>query len=313
MGLCQKKPNSSHLILALVLALGLASPAGAEEISGLKRLCDRVRTQIKGFQWKFDPCEGIEWKEGGRSVLGEPLIYAEFGDPKSANTTLVLSMVHGDEVTPLYIGLGMAHWAREFVAKNGKAHVVVAPLVNPDSFFSNPRTRVNARGVDCNRNFSTKDWPLKALQTWRGKFRSNNRRFPGHAPDSEPETIFQKELINRFAPKKILSVHAPLNFTDYDGPNMISLRRFSREYVQHCLQIRQQLRAISGGFFPGSLGNFAGEERGIPTITLELPTADPRKGKEYWDKFLPGLRTLVEHPVPDTGKPALKKPVKGVK
>ncbi|MGP8154830.1 MAG: M14 family zinc carboxypeptidase [Smithella sp.] len=35
--------------------------------------------------------------------------------------------------------------------------IVIAPLLNSDGFLSTPSTRVNANGVDINRNFPTKD------------------------------------------------------------------------------------------------------------------------------------------------------------
>ncbi len=57
---------------------------------------------------------------------------------------------------------------------------------------------------------------------------------------------------------------------------------------------------MSTGFFPGSLGNYAGQERGIPTFTLELPTANPNKAFEYWEKFKSGIQTVIHYEVPDS-------------
>jgi hypothetical protein len=37
--------------------------------------------------------------------------------------------------------------------------------------------------------------------------------------------------------------------------------------------------------YPGSLGNYAGMQRKIHTLTLELPSSDPKKGPEYFDQF----------------------------
>jgi hypothetical protein len=37
--------------------------------------------------------------------------------------------------------------------------------------------------------------------------------------------------------------------------------------------------------FPGLLGNYAGMERRIHTLTLELPSSAPQKGAEYFDQF----------------------------
>ncbi len=283
---------------------GTSSAAVASAGSGTQKteidaLCAELRTEIKKLKWDLEPCKEIDWQVGGKSVEGRPLIYAEFGDAQVGNTTLVFTMVHGDEVTPLFLGLQLAHWLRQNPNSVKGTHVVIAPLVNPDSFFSSPRTRTNARGVDVNRNFPTKDWHDKALQAWKSKFKSNPRRYPGAAPSSEPETLFQEDLIKRVRPHKILSVHAPLNFMDYDGPNLLTLDKFPREYVQECLKLRKRLKAIHGGFFPGSLGNFAGQEMGIPTLTLELPSADPRKAMRYWNGFKSGIHSMITFKMPE--------------
>ncbi len=265
----------------------------------LEGWCKQLNTALKALKWNVSACDGIQWQIWGHSVRGLPLVHASFGDPNAKNTTLVFSMVHGDEVTPLYVGLKLAHWMRENQGKYPNTRIVIAPLVNPDSFYRRPRTRTNARGVDVNRNLPTADWNTKALKLWKSKFASNPRRFPGHRSASEPETAFQVELIRQVQPQKILSIHAPLNFMDYDGPSILTLARFPKEYVQECLKLRARLKAVSGGFFPGSLGNYAGQDLGIPTLTLELPTANPDKAEQYWRRFSQGIRTMIEFAVPD--------------
>jgi protein MpaA len=267
--------------------------------SKISSWCEEVNRSILALKWKVDPCKEIQWQVGGTSVRGRPLVFAEFGDLKADNTTLIFSTVHGDEVTPLYLGLQLAHWLKERQGQLIKTRVVIAPLVNPDSFFSHPRTRMNARGVDVNRNFATRDWPQLALAVWKKKYRSDPRRFPGDQPRSEPETQFQEELIRRTRPQKILSIHSPLNFLDYDGPSSLSLSKFPNEYTQVCDRLKKRLKAVSTGYFPGSLGNYAGRELGIPTLTLELPSADPTKADQYWKQFSQGIRTMIQFTVPN--------------
>ena len=220
----------------------------------------------------------------------------------STNTTLVLASVHGDEITTLYVALRLAHWLNEnraeIFASATPTRVILAPLVNPDGYHRFPRTRMNGRGVDINRNFPTRDWATRALSAWRTKYRSNPRRFPGHSPSSEPETVFQEEMIRKFRPQKILSIHSPLNFIDYDGPTQKSLSDFSREYTHVCQELRRILKAVSGTFFPGSLGNYAGRELGIPTLTLELPSTDPGKAELYWKKFSQGIQKMIQFTIP---------------
>jgi protein MpaA len=269
----------------------------------IQKWCEATRAEVKKFRWNIDPCESpqgtIEWRIGGTSVEGRPLLFAEFGNLDSPNTTLVISAVHGDEITPIYLGIELAHWLMQNKGTLSNVHVVLAPMVNPDGFFRTPRTRTNARGVDVNRNFATSDWPNRALKAWKIKYRSDPRRFPGSAPRSEPETLFQEELIRQTHPQKILAVHSPLNHLDYDGPSAISLSKFPRDYIRDCLKLRAQLKAVSTGFFPGSLGNYAGRELGIPTLTLELPSADFKKAEAYWKNFSKGIRTMIEFAMPD--------------
>lgn len=278
-----------------------------ETSTRITELCAAIRAEAAKLNWKLEPCEGLNWREGGISVEGRPLVYLEFGDPLSQNTTLVFSTVHGDEITPLYLGIQLAHWLKEHQSQLIKTRVVLAPVVNPDSFLRSPKTRVNARGVDVNRNFATNDWNDRALKAWKIRFKSDPRRFPGAQPHSEPETLFQADLIKRVRPHKILSIHAPLNFLDYDGPTVLSLKRFPRQYVRECLRLRSRLKATSSGFFPGSLGNYAGQELGIPTLTLELPSANPAKAEAYWKQFSTGIKTMIEFTVPNYASLSLQK------
>ena len=39
------------------------------------------------------------------------------------------------------------------------------------------------------------------------------------------------------------------------------------------------------GYYPGSLGNYAGHERNIFTLTLKIPSSDPERGLEYFQNF----------------------------
>jgi protein MpaA len=265
-------------------------------------LCTALDQAFKKRKWGNESCtlagNPDVWQVGGTSVKGRPLMYAVFGNPEATNTTLILSMVHSDEITPLYLGFQIAAWAKENMVNLPNAKLIIAPLVNPDGFMDVPKTRTNARGVDCNRNFATKDWHRDALKAWKSKFHSNKRRFPGHKPNSEPETLFQKMLIEKFNPSKIISIHSPLNVIDYDGPDSLKLNVFSKEYVQKCEELRKKVKANSSGFFPGSLGNYTGRDLGIPTITLELPTARADKAIEYWNQLKKGIFTVVAHVVP---------------
>lgn len=168
---------------------------------------------------------------------------------------LVFGGFHGDE--PKAVSLAF-HLIDVLGNKRttGQTAWCVVPLVNPDGFHR--RTRRNARRVDINRNFPTADWE-------RGNPRS--RMFGGVNPESEPETRAVVRLVDRFCPDLIITIHSISGgrfCNNYDGPGRQAadaLRRHNRYPVTHTI----------GYPTPGSFGTWAGVERGIPTVTLELP------------------------------------------
>jgi protein MpaA len=289
--------------------------AGQPSSNPVSVLCNRISMQYAPFKWdaKRDGCNdsGIEWQTKLKSGAGSPLIFAEFG--KGEMTTLILSGVHPDEITPIPLAFRFAnylHANRQIIPPDTR--VVIAPLVNPDGFFRRVSSRVNSQGVDLNRNFFTQDWYAAAKNWWVTRRQKNESHFPGHIPNSEIETLFQIWLIDTYKPDKIISVHAPLGFYDYDGPGDQKLRPLTeseekaRSLVQFMSASSKNYKIVDYSFYPGSLGNYAGNERGIPTITLELETTNPAKTDEYWNQFSPGLIQAVKFPFVNQSAPTAK-------
>lgn len=270
-------------------------------------LMEAVRSRVGKLNWDLSLFHDQGWKQHGYSVNNMPLIYWTCGNPSNGNTSLVLSSVHGDEVTPVYFGFRLVEWvkARPDICEN--RFVVIAPLVNPDGIlrYSNG-TRTNWNKVDLNRNFPTPDWDSKAHLAWKEKGQSQRRYYPGDKAGSEPETHFQIWLIEEFKPTKILSVHSPLNVMDYDGPSHGAAQKFSKAYLDSCEELKTVIRRATPdlkffpyGNFPGSLGNYAGVQKGIPTLTAELPTADPEKAASYFGVLEKGTRLFFEYTLND--------------
>ena len=61
-------------------------------------------------------------------------------------------------------------------------------------------------------------------------------------------------------PDLIVAVHAPYGVLDYDGPREPPKRLG-----------RLELNRV--GVFPGSLGHYGGLHKGVPVVTIELPSA----------------------------------------
>ena len=245
-----------------------------EFISSLEKHC-------KDYGWKDLKLNEITWEYHRITGRKRPLVFTIFGGNNS-NCILFLGGVHGDELPTVYVLLKFANYIKDNPALFKDKCIIIAPLVNPDGFFAKPSQRVNANGIDLNRNFPTRDWQASAWLQWERKCHKNKRYYPGKKPGSEQETLFQMALINRFKPQKILTLHSPLGFYDFDGPSS-DLDSFERWLEEVSKETKHPLKKF--GYFPGSLGNYAGHERNIFTLTLELPSSEPVKGIEFFNKF----------------------------
>jgi protein MpaA len=290
-------------ISCVAFAQNVPAPSSQTDSDDVKKLMAELKEANKKAKWNESIYNLDGWRVWGKSVKGRPLIYYVCGE-HNKNTTLMISSVHGDEITPVYYGFRLVSWAKGEPDLCRDNRVVIAPLVNPDGYLADKIQRTNANGVDLNRNFPTKDFEAQAVKIWKTELKADPRRNPGSAGGSEPETKFQEWLIEEFKPSKILTVHSPLNFYDYDGPEHEGMKAFTKEYVKSCNELRGVVKRASEnynfsryGYFPGSLGNFAGKERGIPTLTLELPTVDAAKAKSYFERLKNGTHALVTYKI----------------
>ena len=279
----------------------------------IAQYCQKMDKSFKRYGWGKSDCMNMHWRFHRESVNGNILAWQTFGefnkDHTQVETTLIMCGIHGDEITPIKFCFDVINYLNSIkkgeivddvtaeVANLKGKYVVVAPLVNPDSYFKKRPTRTNANGVDVNRNFPTRDFKKLALKRWEDRYRKDKRRYPGVKANSEPETKFQVNLIYRYHPDKIISVHSPLTMLDYDGPASIHTGGLVGSKANELLiQMSEQAKGYrikNYPFFPGSLGNYAGNERNIPTYTLELPTSDASKVKSYWKLFKSSVHAAI--------------------
>lgn len=165
------------------------------------------------------------------------------------SNTLVIGVFHGDEPQGKFL-------IEEYIKQNPQSSLLFIPCLNPDGLQLNQRT--NSNGVDLNRNFPTKNWVLG----------EKDQFFGGHEPASEIETQFLIDTINEFIPDIILTLHAPYKVVNYDGP--------AKDLAEGISQIINYPVEENIGYpTPGSFGTYAGIERNIKTITLELDETCP--------------------------------------
>lgn len=193
----------------------------------------------------------------GRSVQGRTLYHRDVVAPDAKIRVLVVGAIHGDELSSASLAL---HWIQRATETPSNAHWRFIPALNPDGLMARPARRMNARGVDLNRNFPTPNWAREAKVYWENRTKKDPRRWPGPSPLSEPESIFLHDEMQRFQPDLIVSIHAPYGMLDFDGPG-VPPPRLGRLYLDQV------------GIFPGSLGNYGGVHKGMPVVTIELTSA----------------------------------------
>jgi protein MpaA len=193
----------------------------------------------------------------GRSAQGRTLYARDVVSENPQIKVLVIGAIHGDELSSASLAL---HWIQNAVLTPSNAHWRFIPVLNPDGLLIRPAQRMNARGVDLNRNFPTPDWERDAKAYWEKRTRKDPRRWPGPKPLSEPESRFIYDEMVRFQPDMIVSIHAPYGVLDFDGPGTPP-PQLGRLYLDQV------------GIYPGSLGNYGGVHKGMPVVTIELPSA----------------------------------------
>lgn len=261
----------------------------------LIKFCSKVNNSFRNFNWHKIICNPKRWKYERLSVKGDPLLYQTFfQNPKSKKNTFIFCGIHGDELPSTYL---CVHLVREIIFDNPKkyanSNIIVAPLANPDSFFFKKPSRLNANGVDLNRNFPTRDWDRLAHKLWIHRYKKAKRRYPGPKAASEVETQFLVDIIERFKPSQIISVHGPYGFWDYDYNekqkdwNSIKKRAYKLGRLSRHFPVKDYR------VFPGSLGNYAGNDLKIPTYTLELNSVDSRDAHNLWLRFKNSLTYLL--------------------
>jgi len=202
-------------------------------------------------EW-FNTLKSVKTKMGNEIILIE-----KDHSLLTTHYSLVIGVFHGDEPQGKFL-------IEEYIKTHSTNGLLFIPCLNPDGMQLKRRT--NANGVDLNRNFPTKNWGEDTSQA------GDNPAdyFGGKSAGSEIETQFVIDVIEQYKPELIITLHAPYKVVNYDGPAEKIAEQISEI-------IKYPVEASIGYPTPGSFGTYAGVERQIPTITLELDETCPVK------------------------------------
>ena len=184
---------------------------------------------------------------------------------------LFVGVVHGDEPQGKFL---IERYLKEnHNLETIKNRFLFIPCLNPDGMEKNQR--VNANGVDINRNFCTKNWELT----------QKNEFYGGEKAGSEIETSFLTDVINEEKPDVVVTFHAPFKIVNYDGN--------AKDIAHELAKITgYPVQADIGYPTAGSFGTFCGIEKNIPTITLEVD--ETLSNDEQWERCR-GVFTFFEN------------------
>lgn len=248
----------SILLILATACVNAVEAADAAETVNME--CRRIGDKLGSVSYEECMARTL-LPSGGTSVNGASILIKEY-PPLEQRTplgrVLLVGGVHGDEYSSVSV---VFKWLKTLDRHHsGLFHWHIVPLLNPDGLLQDDSVRMNANGVDLNRNFPMPGWQRATRDYWINRTQKNPRRYPGPAALSEPETSWLVNEIDSFVPDVIVAVHAPHGVVDYDGPKDAPYKLG-----------RLHLNLL--GTYPGSLGNYAGVQKQIPVVTLELPYA----------------------------------------
>lgn len=186
---------------------------------------------------------------------------------------LFVGGVHGDEPEGVELATQLLGWLQ----KNNKICVhdwLLIPCLNVDGYKKNERT--NARGIDLNRNFPSKDWSPDS---------KSPRYNPGTHASSESETKALVALIKRHKPKLIVHFHSWQPCVVYTGSKAKSWAEKMADGTGY--EVREDI----GYPTPGSLGQYGWIDCHTPVVCLEAQ--EKADLATIWPQFQKGLQRLL--------------------
>jgi protein MpaA len=221
----------------------------------------------------------------GTSVKGRPITAYQFGSGPSM--VLYIAAMEGNEQNSAE---QLQQWIPELDANPGKIPsyrtIVVIPQINPDGFAAD--TRVNADGIDLNRNFPANNWQTEVTEPLANTVWTSDG---GPYPLSEPESQALANFYQAHRPRLTITMHSHGGIVEAnDAGDSIAL---GAQYAA-LADYRAIPTSAIGNFFDytttGAFEDWANDKLGLPVLEVEIqsPTAT-----EY-TRNVPALWAMAE-------------------
>ncbi len=270
-------------LLFIIFLPFYVSAESIEENPQLQNHCKRISNKLASVSYEECLSHKFEMADG-YSVEGSPILvknyftasnengsYKNIKDETTNKRILLIGGIHGNEYSSISIIFKWITILNQYHIDS--YHWQIVPLLNPDGLLQKLSKRVNANGIDLDRNFSVN---ADAGEDQDSQYGEENSLW-------EPESLWLAEEIKRYRPDAIITVHAPNSSHAY---------KLLNNYQPELGAQYQNTIAT----FPGSFNQYVGARIDIPILTVELPYADvmPTKSEinEIWENL---IKWLNEH------------------
>jgi protein MpaA len=221
----------------------------------------------------------------GTSVDGRPITAYQFGSGSSM--VLYIGAMEGDEQNSSEL---LSQWIPNIDANPGKIPsyrtLVIIPTINPDGFAAD--TRLNADGVDLNRNFPANNWQTEVTEPTAPTVWTDGG---GPYPLSEPESKALASYYLANKPRLTMTMHSHGGIVEAnDAGDSITL---GAQYASLADYQAIPTYAI-GDFFDytttGAFEDWANDKLGLPVLEVELESATYNE----YSRNLPALWAMAQ-------------------
>ncbi len=216
----------------------------------------------------------------GTSVEGRSIEALSLGSGPS--TVLVIGGLHaGPENPTADLAEHLARYFGQHVTElPASVRIIFIPRANPDGYFD--ETRVNANGVDLNRNWPTVDWQPEAVH-------GEGAVSGGAAPLSEPETRALYAYITELAPDVVISLHGYGRLVEPNDSG--SAKDFAAAYSKAA-----KYKLIANWPYYEITGEFIEAMNDLDVAAFDVELGDGEKNR--FGRNLSGLKAVLKEVAP---------------
>lgn len=200
----------------------------------------------------------------GYSVQGRPIYVYQFGSGTSR--VMYVGNMHGNESGSKSL---LDQWVNEIEANAHRIPadrmLLVIPTVNPDAYASG--SRLNANGVDLNRNFPANDWSASVGVPGPQTLPQGG----GTAPLSEPESSALAAYVQAQQPRVVLTFHSKGSLVIANGTGDSSaLAKIYADNSPYWVGSDHQADEIFGYATTGEFEDWLHDKLNLPALLIEM-------------------------------------------